>query len=184
VIGRQIFGALAGGDDAKAGRARPVDHLGGERRLVAIGQRVDHACLACFLRQQRSGQHVGLDIDHHDVLARRDRRAGMTDTDGGIAGRFHHDIGSTARNRADAVIGESGSRDPLCIPANGAACLAGAIAIDVDDDGHFQARRMRHLRQEHRAEFSGANQCDANRLAGRKAGVEEVMKVHEVIQSD
>jgi hypothetical protein len=36
-----------------------------------------------------------------------------------------------------------------------------------------------HLRQEHRAEFSGADQRDANRLAGRKAGAEEAVKVHE-----
>ncbi|HEY3147799.1 MAG TPA: hypothetical protein VGJ75_15685, partial [Dongiaceae bacterium] len=32
---------------------------------------------------------------------------------------------------------------------------------------------------EHRAEFSGADQRDANRLAGCKASVEEAMKVHE-----
>jgi hypothetical protein len=37
---------------------------------------------------------------------------------------------------------------------------------------------MRYLRQEHRAEFSGADQRDADRLAGCKPGVEEAMKVH------
>jgi hypothetical protein len=102
----------------------------------------------------------------------------MPDADGGIAGRFHHDVHGAAGNRAHAVIGEGGSRDPLCIPADGAARLAGAVAIDVDDDGHIESRRMRHLRQEHRTEFSGADQRDANRLSGRKAGVEETMKVH------
>ena len=112
VIGRQIFGALAGGDDAKARRARPVHHLGGQRRLVAIGERIDHAGLARFLRQQRPGQHVGLDIDHDDMLARRNRRAGMPDADGGIAGGLHHDVHRAARNRARAVIGEGRSRDP------------------------------------------------------------------------
>ena len=184
VIGRQIFGALAGGDDAKARRARPVHHLGGQRRLVAIGQRIDHAGLARFLGQQRAGQHVGLDIDHDDMLAGRNRRAGMPDADGRIAGRFHHDVHRAAGNRAHAVIGEGGSRDPLCIPADGAAGFAGAVAIEIDDDGHFKSRRVRHLRQKHRAEFSGADQRDANRLAGRKAGVEEAMKVHERIRSD
>ncbi len=94
VIGRQIFGALAGGNDAKAGGPRPIHHLCGQRRLIAIGERVDHAGLACLLGEQRSGQHIGLDIDHDDVLARRDRRARMADADGGIAGRLddHFDI--------------------------------------------------------------------------------------------
>ena len=113
------------------------------------------------------------------MLARRNRRAGMPDADGGIAGGLHHDVHRAARNRARAVIGEGRSRDPLGIPADGAARLAGAVTVEIDDDGHFQPRRVRHLRQEHRAEFSGADQRDANRLAGRSAGVEEVMKVHE-----
>ena len=113
------------------------------------------------------------------MLARRNRRAGMPDADSRIAGRLHHDVHRAAGNRARAVIGEGRSRDPLRIPADGAARFAGAVAIEVDDDGHFKSRRVRHLRQEHRAEFSGADQRDANRLAGRKAGVEEAMKVHE-----
>ena len=167
VIGRQVFGALAGGDDAKAGRARPVHHLGGQRRLVAIGQRIDHAGLARLLRQQRARQHVGLDIDHDDMLARRDRRAGMPDADGGIAGGLHHDVHRAAGDRARAVVGERRPRDPRLIPADGAARLAGAVAVEIDDDGHLQPRRVRHLRQEHRAEFAGADQRDANRFAGR-----------------
>ena len=125
VICRQIFGALAGGDDAKAGRARPVHHLGGQRRLVAIGQRIDHAGLARFLGQQRTGQHVGLDIDHDDMLARRNRRAGMPDADGGIAGRLHHDVHRAAGNRAHAVIGEGGSRDPRLHPSRRCGRLRG-----------------------------------------------------------
>ena len=100
VIGRQILCALAGGDDAETRRARPVHHFGGQRRLIAIGQRIDHAGLARFLGEQGAGQHVGLDIDHHDMLARRNRRAGMPDADGGIAGRFHHDVHRAAGDRA------------------------------------------------------------------------------------
>ncbi len=113
------------------------------------------------------------------MLAGRNRRAGMPDADGWVTGRFHHDVHCAAGNRARSVIGESRSCDPRLVPADGTARFAGAIAIEVDDDGHFESRRMRHLRQEHRAEFSGADQRDANRLAGRKAGVEEAMKVHE-----
>ena len=128
MIGRQVFGALAGGDDAKTGGARPVDHLGGQRRLIAIGQRIDHARLARFLGEQRPCQHVGLDIDHHDMLAGRDRRAGMPDADGGIAGRLDDNVDRAARNGAHAVIGEGGGRDPLRVPADGAAGFARTVA--------------------------------------------------------
>ncbi len=117
------------------------------------------------------------------MLAGRNRRAGMPDADGRIAGRFDHDVHRAAGNRARPVIGESGSRDPLCIPADGAAGFAGTVAIEIDDDGYFKPRRVRYLRQKHRAEFSGTDQRDANRLAGRMAGVEEAVKVHESIQS-
>jgi hypothetical protein len=37
---------------------------------------------------------------------------------------------------------------------------------------------MRHLRQEHRAEFAGADQRDADWFSGSAAGVEEAMKIH------
>ena len=37
--------------NVEAGRAGPIDHFGGERRLIAIGQRIDHAGLARFLGQ-------------------------------------------------------------------------------------------------------------------------------------
>jgi hypothetical protein len=39
VVDRQVLGALAGADHAKPRRAGPVDDLGDERRLVAIGSR-------------------------------------------------------------------------------------------------------------------------------------------------
>jgi hypothetical protein len=178
VIGGQIFCALAGGDDAKAGRASPVHHFGGQCRLVAIGQRIDHAGLARFLGEQRPRQHVGLDIDHDDVLAGRDRGAGMPDADRGIAGRFHDDIHRAARDGARAVVGEDGGRDPRLVPADRAACLAGTVAVDIDDQRYLQPRRVRYLCQKHRAEFPGADQCHADRFAGSAAGLEQVMQVH------
>ena len=53
VIGGQIFCALAGGDDAETGGARPVDHFGGQRRLIAVSERIDHARLPRLLGEQR-----------------------------------------------------------------------------------------------------------------------------------
>lgn len=181
VIDRQIFGALARGDDAEAGCARPVDDLRRQRRLVAIGQRVDHAGLARFLGEQGPGQHVGLDIDHDDMLAGRDRGARVADADRGIAGRFHHHLDIT-RHRLGAVGDKRRRGDALRIPADGAAGLARAFRIEIDDDGHFKARRMRYLRQEHRAELAGADQRHADGLSRRAAGIEEMREVHEKIQ--
>ncbi len=177
VIGRQVFRALAGGDDAKTGGARPVDHLRRQRRLVAIGQRIDHAGLARLFRQQRPRQHVGLDIDHDDMLAGGDRRARMADADGGIAGRLHHHL-DIARHRLGAVGDEFRRRDPRIVPADGAAGVFRALRIEVDDHGHLEPRRVRHLRQKHRAELAGADQRDADGLAGGGAGLEEVGEVH------
>ena len=112
------------------------------------------------------------------MLARRDRRAGMADADRGIAGRLHHHVHRAARNRARAVVGERRRRDPRVIPADGLAGVLRALRIEIDDDGHFEPRHMRHLRQEHRAEFAGADQRDADGFAGGMAGGEEAVEVH------
>ena len=170
----RIFG---GSDDAEARRSRPVDHFGGQRRLVAIGQRIHHAGFARLLGEQRPRQHVGLDIDHHDVLAGSDRGPCVTDADGRIAGRLHDDVDAICR-RSRAIGGKRRRRDPGVVPADGLAGVPGALRIEIDDDGDFKSRHMRHLRQEHRAELAGADQRDTDRLAGGAAGVEEMMEIH------
>jgi hypothetical protein len=53
VVGGQVLGALAGGDDGKAATARPIDQLADERRLVAIGERIDDAGGPRLLGQER-----------------------------------------------------------------------------------------------------------------------------------
>src|SRR3546814_2295153 len=69
MVGRQVLSSLAGGDDRKAAGARPVDHLGDKRRLVAVGEAVDDARLGRLGREQRTCERVGLDVHHHHVLA-------------------------------------------------------------------------------------------------------------------
>ncbi len=101
----------------------------------------------------------------------------MADADGRIAGRLHHHL-DIAGHGFGAVGDKLRRRDPRVIPADGAAGILGALRIEIDDHGHLQPRRVRHLRQEHRAEFSGADQRDADGFAGGSAGGEEVGEVH------
>ena len=106
VIGRQVLRAFARGDDVETRRARPVDHLADQRRLVAIRERVDDAGVGRALREQRTGERVGFDVDHHHVLAVAAAREHMTDACGGIAGRVDDDLGLRSGDRRVRVVGD------------------------------------------------------------------------------
>ena len=101
----------------------------------------------------------------------------MTNADRGIAGGLHDHFDIAGRGLG-AIGGEGGGGDPVGVPADGAAGFARALRIEIDDHGHLEPRRVRHLRQKHRAEFAGADQGDADGFSGRKAGVEQMMQVH------
>jgi hypothetical protein len=88
----QIFRSLSGGDHGKAAGARPVDQLADQRRLVAVGEGVDHAGAARLPREKRAGEHVGLDVHHDDVLAVGDGAARVGDAGGGVAGGLDDDF--------------------------------------------------------------------------------------------
>ncbi|MGY4438563.1 hypothetical protein ACVW04_001345 [Bradyrhizobium sp. LM2.3] len=109
--------------------------------------------------------------------------AGVPDADGGIAGRLHHHVHRAAGNRARAVIGEDGRGNAGLVPPDRAAGLARTIPVDVDNDGDHEPRRVRYLRQKHRAEFSGADQRDTDGLAGGSAGLEKAEEVHGNVRS-
>ena len=111
------------------------------------------------------------------MLAGRDRRARVLDADRGIAGGLH-DHFNIARCRFGGIGCERGGSDPLGIPADRAARLSRTLGIEIDDHRHLDARRVRHLRQKHRAELAGTDQRDVNGFAGREADVEQVRKVH------
>ena len=84
--------ALAGGHQAEAERARPVAELGGQRRLVAVGQAVDHARGLGELAQVVAYQHVGLDRYHGQVLAGQDRAVGVAHRHLDQPGRLDDDV--------------------------------------------------------------------------------------------
>ena len=64
------------------------------------------------------------------------------------------------------------------VPADRAAGGAGAVGRQIGDRGDLQARRRRHLGQEHRAEFAGADQADPDRTAGGETLLQQGEQVH------
>src|SRR6185503_8546942 len=49
-------------DHRKARGARPVHEIADERRLVAVGEAVDHAGFGSLPGEQRSAERIGLDV--------------------------------------------------------------------------------------------------------------------------
>ena len=180
VVGRQIFGSLACRGDRKPGGARPIDQFAGQRRLVAVGERIDDALRARLLGQQRPRQHIGFDIDHDDVLSGCDRGVGVRDTGRRAAGRLydHLHLGVVAGLGADGD--EPGRRDPTLVPADGPAGGAGPFGVEIGDDRDIDAGHRRRLVQEHRAEFAGPDQPDLDRAPGRGAPLRELVEAHGV----
>jgi len=169
---------LAGGDHSEAGGASPVDQLGGQRRLVAIGHRVDDAGRASLGGEQRSGEDIGLDVDHDDVLAGGDGGAGVEDAGLRAAGGVDHHVDVGASGQFLAVSEQCGALGPLCIPADRGHRRLGALGREVGDGGHLQPRRGRDLAEEHRAELAGTDQPGADRAALRRLGLELGEEVH------
>ena len=177
VVGRQVLGALAGADHLQADRARPVDQLGDQRRLVARGHGVDHTGLGGAAGQQRAGEHVGLDVDHHDVLAVLAGPKGVADAGGRAAGGVDHDVHERAGDQRVGVVGDAGragrARPPpgsraakraSSQPTRRSAC-ARPVRRQVGHGDQVDAGRARRLRQVHRAELAGADQADADGAA-------------------
>ena len=95
---RQKLRAFAGGDDHKTAGAGPIDEFADERRLIAVGHRVNDAGLLRLALQDRADDDVRFDGHHDHVMAGFDRtvrvkRPGFNET-----GRFDDDV-DVARRR-------------------------------------------------------------------------------------
>jgi hypothetical protein len=123
-------------------------------------------------------QHIRFDIDHDDMPACGNRRAGMADANRRIAGCLNHDIRGRVRDRAHSVIGECGGGYPRFVPADNAAGVARTIRRQIDDRSHFKTRRVRHLCEKHRAELPGSDQDHADGATLRVARIQHVMQIH------
>jgi len=145
MISRQIFRALARRDDLETAGARPIDKLAGQGRLVAIGHRIDDALGTGLLGEERSGEHIGLDIDHDDVLSRGDRGLGMRDARSGDAGRLDDDLDISIAAGLDAGRYKAGARDAGRVPSDLMARGARPLRIEIGDHRDLQPRNGRHL---------------------------------------
>ena len=104
--------ALAGAHDLEAAQPRPLHELADQRRLVAVGERVDDARGLGPPCQQRADERVGLDVDHHDVPPRLDRQERVLDAGRRIAGRLDHDVDAGRGDQRRRVVGEPGRAAP------------------------------------------------------------------------
>src|SRR5262249_8065525 len=181
--------ALAGRHDIEAAGSRPVDVLTDQRRLIAPGQTVDDTGGLRFGSEERTDQRVGLDADHDDVLAVRDRRERMTDARRRHAGcladhldlgegdeRFH--VGGDMGTALLECIAERGGRIGGLIPAGTAQLAAGAADIEVSNRNNVHAAGRARLRQEHRTELTGTDHAYTHRPVCRLAPKQQSMKVH------
>ena len=105
----QVFGALAGGDHLEAAGARPIDHLADERRLVAVGQRIDQARRRRFARHERPGERIGFHVDHDHVPARLAGQARMAQAGAWIAGGFDHHVEPVGPDQRLGIVGNVSS---------------------------------------------------------------------------
>ncbi len=178
VIHRQVLGALARGDHLEPARARPVDHLADQRRLVAVRQRVDDSCFLRPAGQQRPGQRIGFDVHHHDVLAMLAARQHMPDPGRWRPGGVDHDVDIRLRDHPRALVEEAHRTDGCVRPADALQRLLRTGRAEVGDRGDSHARRVPYLREVHRTELAGTDQADAERPPSRFALLQQAMQVH------
>ncbi len=186
---RQPLVAAAGGHHRKAAGARPVDQVADQRRLVAEGERIDHAGFGRLARQQRAAERIGLDRDVDHVLAVREGFQAVVDRGDRVAGAFDDDVDRRMAHQRLPVLAdvggavlqrcvEAGRARLRVVPADAREVAARAVGRQVGDADQVHARRARNLRQVHRAELAGADQADADRLAFGCALLELGVQAH------
>ena len=186
---RQPLVAAAGGRHLEPRGPRPVDQFADQRRLVAVGEAVDHAGLCRAAGEQRAAEGVRLDRDHHDALAVPEGFQCVLDGGNRIAGRFDDDVDLGMADQGAPVVGQKGTAVLACLgergrardlglPAQPRQVLPRARRRQVGDTQQMDARRRRDLRQVHRTELAGADHADAQRIRLGRAGHEHAMETH------
>ena len=107
----------------------------------------------------------------------------------GHAGRLHDHFDARIGDQSLGAVGDHGRACLVRIverfggvsairPPGGLELAAGPRHVEIGDARDMHAARQPRLRQEHGAEFSGPDQADGDRPAGRLALDQLGMKVH------
>ena len=186
---RQPFATKASYHNRKAAGARPVHQLADQGRLVAKGQRINDTGLGRLARQQRAAKRIRFhrDVDH--MLPMRKGLQAVLDRCDRVAGAFHTDVDLRVRDHRMPVVGNprcscfnSSLRrlglHELLFPSYAGEVGAGSFRRQVGNRHQVYAGCFWNLRQVHRAEFTGADQSDANRPVIGCAPLELGVKAH------
>jgi hypothetical protein len=144
--------------NAEAAGARPVDLLGDESRLIPVCQRIDDACLSGAGGERRPGKRVGFHVDHHEVLARRDRLQRVIDPGDRISGRLDHNVDPVLRDCLVGARGDLDGFDGARVPAEAGEPRGDALRTEVGDRTYRDSWHGRRLGEEHGAELAGSDQ--------------------------
>ena len=173
VIGGQMPGALAGGDDLEAAGARPIDHFAYQRGLIAVGERVHDFRSLRLRRQHGADERVRLHVGHHDVATVAETGARVVHARHGVAGRLDDDVDPVRRDQFLRVLGQPDRAAPASVgrigrgvPGFGPSGLSQrasrAVHGEVRDADEADAGHAPRLSEKHRPELSGADKAHAN----------------------
>ena len=160
-----------------------------QRWLVAISKGVHQSGIPRLLRQQRPGQHVGLNIDHYDVAALLERLQRMPDAGSGVAGRLNDHVQARRSNHRQRVTGDMAAAGRIGLfktaggillrrPMHMGERFLGPRHVQIGHGHHMQAARAVGLGQKHGAELASANDANAQRIASIGTSGQEAGEVH------
>ena len=191
---RQPFVAAPGRDHRESRRARPIDEIADDRRLITVGEAVHDARLLGFFCEQRPAERIRLNGHHHHVLAVSKGGERMLDRRDRIAGGFDDDLHRRMRDERTPILRDvrppllqrhfQGRSGVVFLPPAHALqagpCIRGRKVRDTDQ---MHTRRLRHLRDVHGAEFARADHADPQRLALRFALLELCVQIHAALST-
>ena len=125
-----------------------------------------HAALRRVPGQRRPGEHVGLDVDQHDVLAGGDGAQRVTGTDARQPGGLDHDlqpgrVEDVVERRRQVHRGELRRGPPGADEGR-----ARPVEVEVDRGADLQPGEPAGLGEEHRPELAAAHERDAHGTPG------------------
>ena len=131
----------------------------------------------CLGGEAHAGEHVGLDIDHDDVLARVDCGKRVGNAGNGVAGCLDHHLDRCILTSVTRLIGEARAGNARRVPPHSAARLPRSLRIEVSNHRDLDPGNRRHLREEHGAKLARADQTNAYWPAHEPRG-ELVLQAH------